>query len=197
MIEPLALKGKQPTGNGNAADEQVILVTPDDVPVGIADKTGAHERGLLHRAFSVFVFSPSGEWLLQRRATGKYHSAGLWSNTCCSHPRPGEKIEDAAHRRLQEEMGFDCPLESAFSFLYRAPLDGGMIEHEFDHVFVGVHAGDPDPDPEEVGAWRWATAERVHRELAGAPHTFTHWFALAFEKLSADGRTAAGAVIAP
>lgn len=196
-MKPGSLKGERSTGYGMATDEQVILVTPGDVPVGTADKTGAHERGLLHRAFSVFVFDPNGEWLLQRRAAGKYHSGGLWSNTCCSHPRPGEAIEDAAHRRLREEMGFDCPLEPAFSFLYRAPLDGGMIEHELDHVFVGVHSGNPDPDPAEVGAWRWATGDTIRRELARAPHTFTYWFALAFEKLRTNGRTAAGVVIAP
>jgi len=163
--------------------EQVVLVTADDVPLGVAEKASVHERGLLHRAFSVFVVNSADEWLLQRRAAHKYHSGGLWSNTCCSHPRPGEAVEDAAHRRLREEMGFDCALEPLFSFVYRAELDNGMIEHELDHVFLGIHEGDPVPDPDEVAAWRWSDPHRIRRALADRPAAFTAWFALAFGEL--------------
>lgn len=165
------------------SDERVVLVTSADVAVGIADKATAHRRGLLHRAFSVFVVNSSGEWLLQRRAFGKYHSAGLWSNTCCSHPRPGESVEAAAHRRLAEEMGFDCALRPAFAFLYRAELDNGMIEHEYDHVFTGTWNGQARPDPAEVGDWRWLDPSRIRAELARAPESFTYWFRSAFEML--------------
>ena len=177
--------------------EQVVLVTPDDVPIGLAEKASAHERGLLHRAFSVFVVNSAGEWLLQRRATHKYHSGGLWSNTCCSHPRPGEAVEDAAHRRLREEMGFDCALDPLFSFVYRARMDNGMIEHELDHVFLGVHEGEPDPDPEEVSAWRWSGPDRIQRALADRPAEFTAWFALAFDELGRALGSGARAALVP
>ncbi|MGD8278940.1 MAG: isopentenyl-diphosphate Delta-isomerase [Gemmatimonadota bacterium] len=173
-------------------EEQVVLVTPDDLPIGVAGKASAHEGGMLHRAFSVFVVNGAGEWLLQRRASHKYHSGGLWSNTCCSHPRPGEAVEAAAHRRLREEMGFDCALDPVFSFVYRAPLDHGMIEHELDHVLIGVHDGDPVPDPREVGDWRRASPEEIRRALAERPKAFTQWFALAFERVERAVRAGMG-----
>ena len=175
-----------------AAPDNVILVTPGDVPVGVAEKAAAHRHGMLHRAFSVFVVNSAGEWLIQRRARSKYHSGGLWSNTCCSHPRPGEAVEAAAHRRLAEEMGFDCALEPAFSFLYRVNLDGGMIEHEYDHVFVGVHDALPDPDPGEVEAWRWVGIDDLERELAGTPGAFTYWFRVAFDEMRVRGWATTG-----
>lgn len=156
-------------------DEQVILVDEADRELGSDDKLAAHRSGRLHRAFSVFVFDLRGNLLLQQRAEGKYHSAGLWSNTCCGHPRPGEATPDAAHRRLGEEMGFDCPLTPAFSFVYRAELAGGLIEHELDHVLTGRHASPPEPDPTEVSEWRRAPVAALLRDLEVNPHRYTAW----------------------
>jgi isopentenyl-diphosphate delta-isomerase len=157
-------------------DEQVVLVDEHDQTIGSLEKMAAHREPLLHRAFSIFVFSSSGLLLLQRRAAGKYHSAGLWSNTCCGHPRPGEGTVDAARRRLVEEMGIDCALVAASTFVYRAELGGGLIEHEFDHVFLGVHDGPPRPAPIEVSAWRWIDAGSLQQELRIRPLSFTAWF---------------------
>lgn len=163
--------------------EQVVLVDEQDVAVGTLEKQAAHQRGALHRAVSVFVFDAAGRLLLQRRAASKYHSAGLWTNTCCSHPRPGEDVAAAAQRRLGEEMGFDCALERAGSFLYRAVLDHGLTEHELDHLFVGRFDGVPAPDPAEVGEWRWASLAGVRRDLAQRPEAFSAWFPLALARL--------------
>jgi isopentenyl-diphosphate delta-isomerase len=163
----------------------VVLVDRDDVAVGTAEKMQAHRDGLLHRAFSVFVFRPDGRMLLQRRALSKYHSGGLWTNSCCSHPWPGEPVSDAAHRRLREEMGFDCELHHAFSFIYRAELDGGLTEHELDHVFVGWSDDVPDPDPEEVDSWREVRMDDLEREIAADPERFTVWFRIALPRLLA------------
>jgi isopentenyl-diphosphate Delta-isomerase len=164
--------------------DQVILVDADDRAVGVAEKLRAHREGMLHRAFSVFVVNTHGEMLLQRRATDKYHSGGLWSNTCCSHPRPGEDTVAAARRRLREEMGFECALQPLYRFVYRAELDGGMIEHESDTVVVGVFDGVPAPDPVEVCDWRWVTRDTVARELAESPESFTVWFRIVFGELT-------------
>lgn len=146
------------------------------------EKMEAHLRGVLHRAVSVFVFDSAGRMLLQRRAAAKYHSGGLWSNSCCSHPRPGERTADAAIRRLQEELGFRCPLEHAFSFVYRADVGGGLIEHEFDHVFLGRFDGEPVPDPAEVEGWRWTDPAEVAAEMEAHPDRFTYWFHTAFRQ---------------
>lgn len=170
-----------------AAGEHVILVDSDDVPIGIHAKQDAHIAGLLHRAFSVFVFDSHGRALLQRRATAKYHSGGLWSNTCCSHPRPGESTLAAAQRRLFEEMGFNCPLSTAFSFVYRADVGGGLTEHEYDHVFIGHFDGDPAPDPTEVEDWRWISVEALKREVRARPDRFTYWFHCAWRELQQRG----------
>lgn len=167
--------------------EQVILVNRDDTPVGVREKRAAHVAGALHRAFSIFVFDGHGRTLLQRRARTKYHSGGLWSNTCCSHPRPGEPTHAAAQRRLREEMGFGCALQTAFSFIYRADVGGGLVEHEYDHVFIGRFSGDPVPNPGEVEDWRWARPDDVRREMLTHPHRFTHWFHIAFDELLARG----------
>lgn len=166
-------------------EEEVVLVDERDNVLGSMPKLQAHREGRLHRAISVFVFNRAGEMLLQRRARGKYHSGGLWTNACCSHPRAGEKPHRAAVRRLQEEMGLECPLDYSFSFLYRAELQGGLTEHELDHVFVGELDQDPVPDPHEVSEWRWVPVERVRRELAENPESYTAWFPLAFEQLLA------------
>jgi isopentenyl-diphosphate delta-isomerase len=145
----------------------------------------AHREGRLHRACSVFVFDTAGSLLLQQRAPEKYHSAGLWSNTCCTHPAPGESPEEAAHRRLDEEMGFDCQLRWAFGFVYRVPLDHELTEHEYDHVFVGHARSEPQPDAREVSAWRWADATTIQREMREHPETYTEWFKLAFPRVLA------------
>jgi isopentenyl-diphosphate delta-isomerase len=169
-------------------NDHVILVDNRDAPIGTAEKLAAHRAGRLHRAFSVFVLSPRGEVLLQRRAQGKYHSGGLWSNTCCSHPRPGESTVEAARRRLREEMGFDCDLETACSFVYRAEVGGGLVEHEYDHIFLGHWDGTPTPDPAEVEEWRWVPADELRRELRTRPGRFTYWFRVAMRELEDRGR---------
>ncbi|MRG46934.1 isopentenyl-diphosphate Delta-isomerase [Chitinophaga sp. SYP-B3965] len=161
----------------------VILVNEQDEPVGTMEKLEAHQKGLLHRAFSVFVVNPQGEMLLQQRALDKYHSGGLWTNTCCSHPLPGEDVLSAAHRRLMEEMGFDCPLKEVFSFTYRAEFDNGLTEHEFDHVFFGEYDGPVVPDADEVEAVRYLSLDVIRRLLVEEPDSFTHWFHLAFPKM--------------
>lgn len=163
---------------------QVILVDEDDREVGLAEKWEAHRGGALHRAFSVFVFDAAGRVLLQRRAIGKYHSGGLWSNTCCGHPLPGESVADGARRRLREEMGIDVALSPAARFTYRAELEGGMVEHEIDHVLTGTWSGTPSPDPAEVEGWRWASPAEVEREMDDEPGRFTAWFPLAWRELA-------------
>jgi isopentenyl-diphosphate delta-isomerase len=168
-------------------EERVILVDPHDVPVGTQEKQRAHQEGALHRAFSVFVFDAAGRMLLQRRAAGKYHSGGLWSNACCGHPRPGEETAAAARRRLREEMGVDCALEPAFTFLYRAEVGGGLTEHEFDHVFTALCNQQPHPDPEEVDEWRWVAPRELSAEVEAQPERFTFWFREVFHQAVAHG----------
>ena len=167
------------------AGEQVILVDADDRELGAMDKLAAHERGgVRHRAFSVFVVDADGRWLLQRRAGGKYHFPGLWTNACCSHPRPGEDTADAAHRRLREELGFDCPLVERFRFEYQATSEAeGLTEHEVDHVFTGVYDGEVRPDPGEVGAVRNVDLAELERDMREHPETFTPWFKIAFDRV--------------
>jgi isopentenyl-diphosphate delta-isomerase len=165
------------------ARETVVLVDESDREVGLAPKLDAHASGALHRAFSVFVLNGRGEVLLQRRADGKYHSGGLWTNTCCGHPRPGEPVGAAARRRLREEMGFDCALSPAGAFVYRADVGGGLLEHEFDHVFLGRHDHPPTPDAAEASEWRWQSPEAALAEAEAHPERFTPWFALALREL--------------
>jgi isopentenyl-diphosphate delta-isomerase len=157
-------------------EERVVLVDESDRELGTLEKQRAHAEGRLHRALSVFVLNSRGEMLLQRRASSKYHSGGLWTNACCSHPRPGEPVDVAARRRLREEMGIDCELEPAFAFTYRADVGGGLVEHEFDHVFLARHDGDPVPHADEVDGWRWIDVQGVADEVAAAPERFTPWF---------------------
>jgi isopentenyl-diphosphate delta-isomerase len=156
--------------------ERVVLVDENDAEVGTEEKLRAHLDGRLHRALSVFVADSAGRLLLQRRAAGKYHSGGQWTNTCCSHPRPGEPVDAAARRRLAEEMGMECELLPAFRFVYRADVGGGLTEAEYDHVFVGRFDGEPSPNPDEVDGWRWASLRELAAELAAEPERFTPWF---------------------
>jgi isopentenyl-diphosphate delta-isomerase len=168
----------------SGAAEFVVLVDRDDREIGTEEKLRAHELGALHRAFSVFVMDDQGRVLLQRRASGKYHSAGLWTNTCCGHPRPGEDIRTAATRRLREEMGITCDLEERGVFIYEAELDHGLREHELDHVFVGRFNRDPLPDPLEADDWAWRRWPEIDAEYMERPERFTVWFAPARRTLS-------------
>jgi isopentenyl-diphosphate delta-isomerase len=161
--------------------EYVVLVDERDRTVGSEEKLRAHRDGRLHRAFSIFVFNARQELLLQRRAASKYHSGGLWSNTCCGHPRPGEKTNAAARRRLGEEMGFACDLRESFSFLYRAELDDSLIEHEVDHVLIGGFSGKPCPDPNEVAEFQWLSLDKLHRDIEARPRAFTWWLCVALD----------------
>ena len=167
--------------------ERVILVDANDNPIGTAEKLEAHRSGRLHRAFSAFVFNDKGELLLQRRAQGKYHSGGLWSNTCCSHPAPGEETGAAARRRLEEEMGFSCPLEAVTAIVYRADVGSGLVEYEYDHLLVGRWNGRPTPDPAEAEEWRWAPMDELREEVARYPRRFTYWFRVALLELDDRG----------
>jgi isopentenyl-diphosphate delta-isomerase len=167
----------------NDETERVILVDADDHEIGTAPKLEAHQSGQLHRAFSVFIRNSSGEILLQRRADGKYHSSGLWTNTCCGHPRPGETTSNAAQRRLAEEMGIAPSLTESGHFLYQADLDRGLIEHEIDHVFTGVFNGSPVPDSREVSEWKWISVPALRDWVSRDPGAFTAWFSRALDKI--------------
>ena len=162
--------------------EMVILVDEHDKEIGLMEKQEAHIKGLLHRAFSVMVFNGKGEMLLQQRALSKYHSGGLWTNTCCSHPRQGETTEEAAHRRLQEEMGFDCELQLHQTFIYKAPFENGLTEHELDHVMIGYYDEEPIINPEEVESWKWMKIEDVKTDMIQNPDIYTVWFKKIFDE---------------
>ncbi len=164
--------------------EYVILVNTKDEQVGIEEKLRAHQRGVLHRAFSVFVVNSNGSILLQRRAATKYHSAGLWTNTACGHPRPGEEIAAAAARRLREEMGVACDLREVSAFTYRTAVSQELTEHEFDHVLIGEWSGSPAPNPDEVEDWRWRAPSDIERDLATDSSQYTAWFPRAWKVAS-------------
>lgn len=168
---------------GMEAMEYVILVNERDEETGTMEKMQAHVEAKLHRAFSVFVFNSANELLLQRRANDKYHSPGLWTNTCCSHPRPGEKIIEAAKRRLQEEMGFECELEYSFNFIYKAGLENGLTEHELDHVFIGSFDGIPEPNTEEVSEWKYESMENIAANMKLHSEEYTAWFKIVFDRV--------------
>jgi isopentenyl-diphosphate delta-isomerase len=163
--------------------EQVILVDASDRAIGTASKLSAHRDGRLHRAVSVLLFDPRGNVLLQRRAGHKYHSPGLWSNSCCGHPRPGETASTAAERRLQDELGMTCALRHAATFLYHADLGSGMHEHEIDHVFVGHTGTVPSPNPAEVADWRYASLSALDAEIRESPRSFTIWLPLVLRQV--------------
>jgi isopentenyl-diphosphate delta-isomerase len=165
--------------------EQVILVNERDEITGIEEKIKAHFLGVLHRAFSIFIFNTDGQLLLQKRASTKYHSRGLWSNTCCGHPRLGESIINASRRRLWEEMGFDCEVNESFEFIYQTELDNDLIEHEYDHVLIGKFDGSPNPSRDEVDDWKWIDMETLKLDMRENPETYTYWFRISLDLLCA------------
>lgn len=160
---------------------QIVLVNSHDEEVGLMDKLEAHQKGLLHRAVSIFLFNSEGKLLLQQRAKTKYHSEGLWTNTACSHPYPGETTLNAAIRRLKEEMGIEASLLKAFQFTYRAEFKNGLVEHEYDHVYVGSSDIAPDPDPDEVMDYMYLSMEEIENKLNTTPELFTEWFKLCYK----------------
>jgi len=164
-------------------EEKVILVNEHDDMVGTMDKIDAHKQGLLHRAFSIFIFNSKGEMLLQQRAIDKYHSGGLWTNACCSHPMPGEKTQDAAERRLNEELGFETRIEKIFDFIYKTGFDNGLTEYEFDHVFAGEYEGQINMNPKEVNDVCYKGLAAIRDMLQTHPQKFTAWFHIAFPKI--------------
>jgi isopentenyl-diphosphate Delta-isomerase len=162
--------------------DHLILVNSADEPVGTMEKMEAHQLGLLHRAFSILVFNTKGELLIQQRAAEKYHSAGLWTNTCCSHPLAGSAIEDTIHARLQHEMGFDCELQFLYKFEYRKEFANGLTEHELDYVYVGISDATPHPNPAEASAYRWVSWPDLLHEWDNHPERFTFWLGLILEQ---------------
>lgn len=161
----------------------LILVNEADEPIGVMEKMEVHQKALLHRAFSVFIFNSKNQLLLQQRAFDKYHSAGLWSNTCCSHPEPGEETEVSATRRLREEMGIEAPLKHAFHFIYRASFENQLTEHELDHVFIGKYDGEIFPNPAEVNGVAYHSVEEILDNMQTNPNQFTVWFKIILPRL--------------
>jgi isopentenyl-diphosphate Delta-isomerase len=165
-------------------EENVILVDEKDNEIGLMPKTEAHKKALLHRAISVFIFNSDGEWLLQQRAFTKYHSGGLWTNTCCTHPLPNESNIDAANRRLRQEMGMQCTLKELFSFTYKEPLDNELIENEFDHVFMGITNYAPRFNPKEVAAFKYVKFNDLILDIERSPGHYTVWFKKIIERVN-------------
>ncbi len=163
-------------------EEQVILVNENDEPIGLMNKMEAHEKAVLHRAFSVFVLNDKNEVMLQQRAHQKYHSPLLWTNTCCSHQRAGETNIAAGKRRLYEEMGFKADLKELFHFIYKAPFDNGLTEHELDHVMIGYYNGEPIINPDEVESWKWMKIEAIKEDMMLNPQIYTVWFKIIFDE---------------
>jgi isopentenyl-diphosphate delta-isomerase len=163
-------------------EEQVILVNEQDEPIGLMNKLEAHEKAILHRAFSVFVLNKNNEIMLQQRANQKYHSPLLWTNTCCSHQRNGETNIQAGTRRLYEEMGFKTELKELFNFIYKAPFDNGLTEHELDHVMIGYYDNEPKINEEEVESWKWMKIEDVKIDMIQNPDIYTVWFKIIFNE---------------
>ena len=163
-------------------EPMLILVDKDNNVKGYERKLKVHQEGHLHRAFSIFVVNNSGELMLQKRAAHKYHSGGLWANTCCSHPLKGEDPENTVHNRLMEEMGFDCVLEPIFEFIYRAELDNDLVEYELDQVYIGRYELEPKPNPLEVGDWKWVDIDFLKRDLIKSPNEYVYWLKAAFDQ---------------
>lgn len=169
-----------------SGDEKVFVVLVDELDnqVGTMEKMEAHRKALLHRAVSVFIMNSKGEWLMQQRALSKYHSSGLWSNTCCTHPNPGESYSEAAHRRLMEEMGMECELEELFDFIYKIKLDNELTEHELDHVFIGVTDVMPEINREEVEDWKYMKLEDIKIDVLKNPESYSYWFRKIYETVA-------------
>ena len=165
--------------------EFVVLIDENDNQIGLMEKMEAHEKAVLHRAFSVFIFNSKGEMLLQQRAFRKYHTPGLWTNACCSHPRDGESLAEATSRRLMEEMGMQCEITKAFDFIYKADVGQGLIEHEKDHVFLGITDQEPSINPEEVETWKYMPLDELRADIKANPDNYTAWFKIAFDELEA------------
>ncbi|MCL1668801.1 isopentenyl-diphosphate Delta-isomerase [Elizabethkingia ursingii] len=163
-------------------EEKVVLVNPNDDVLGVMEKMQAHQNGLLHRAFSVFLFNQEGKMLLQQRSATKYHSPDKWTNACCSHPRENETYLDGAKRRIHEELGINCELEEKFHFIYKADVGQGLWEHELDHVFIGNYNGEYQLNPDEVSAIRFVTMEELDEEIANKPELFTEWFKIIWDE---------------
>lgn len=165
-------------------EEKVILVDINDEPIGLMEKMAAHEQALLHRAFSVFIFNDNNEIMLQQRAASKYHSPLLWTNTCCSHQRAGETNIQAGKRRLQEEMGFEVELTELFHFIYKAPFENGLTEHELDHVMIGKYNDEPNINKNEVESWKWMSIDAIKSDMQENPDDYTAWFKIIFEEFN-------------
>lgn len=163
-------------------EEQVILVNKNDEPIGLMNKLEAHEKAVLHRAFSVFILNDKNEIMLQQRANHKYHSPLLWTNTCCSHQRAGESNIEAGKRRLQEEMGFSTELKELFHFIYKAPFDNGLTEHELDHVMIGYYNDEPNINNDEAESWKWMKIEDIRSDMIVNPQLYTVWFKIIFDE---------------
>lgn len=172
-----------------ANHDKVILIDNADHVIGTMDKLEAHQKGLLHRAVSVFIFNREGEWLLQQRALTKYHSPGLWSNTCCTHPQPDESDRQAANRCLKEEMGLDCALREISPLLYKAEFDNGLTEHEFDHVFVGVTDSLPVINPDEAHNWKYISYDKLQIEIWLNPGKYTAWFKKIYQDVNQEWKS--------
>ncbi len=164
--------------------EQVILVDENDRQIGLMEKQAAHVNPHLHRAFSIFIFNSKGELLMQQRALSKYHSPGLWTNTCCSHPRDGETLTEATSRRLMEEMGMTCEMHEVYTFIYKAPVGQGLTEHEFDHVWIGRSDETPQINREEVESWKYVSLSDLKVDIQLHPELYTEWFKITFEEMS-------------
>ena len=164
--------------------EFVVLVDEQDRQIGLMEKQAAHVTPHLHRAFSIFIFNSKGELLMQQRALSKYHSPGLWTNTCCSHPRDGETLAEATSRRLQEEMGMTCPMHEVYTFIYKAPVGQGLIEHEFDHVWIGQSDAIPQINREEVESWKYMSLKDLYNDIHLHPECYTEWFKITFEEMA-------------
>ena len=163
------------------ATDHIVIVDENDLEIGVGEKLLVHLHGIQHRAFSVFVINAKGQLLLQRRAMDKYHSAGLWTNTCCSHALPNTDIETVVHERIQAEMGFDCPIQWLFKFSYKVGFENGLIENEIDHVYLGFYDGNPLPEPSEVCEWKWLSFAEIVNEIEQKPEDFTYWFRHVFQ----------------
>ena len=163
-------------------EEKVILVNENDEQIGLMEKIEAHEKALLHRTFSVFVYNDKNEVMIQQRALSKYHSPGLWTNTCCSHQKEGETNVEAGKRRLMEEMGFQTDLKEVTSFIYKAPFDNGLSEHEYDYILVGHYNEEPKINPDEVASWKWMSLEDIKKDMSNNPEKYTAWFKIIFDK---------------